>query len=559
MKEQVRSIAAAGNAAALVLLILILANRTVLFESEAPLSREAGEGRGGGPTLLILLDGLRLDRSLDPRLMPNLVRLGREGGRGVARVEALIPSTVAGIRTLAEGIVPPPASFFGDFGTTRSPTGGIFAEARKAGLATFVAGPRLWSDLYGPWLTGSLSIETVSGRDGEVLRAGLAALRSGRYPFTVIHFNGPDDAAHLSGAHSEEYERSLADCDAALGRLIEAAAPNTRIVVTADHGVADPGGHAGPEEDVVAVPLVVRGFQGNLGEIRQRDVHHLLLAPLPRTDPPSPSRPVAVPIAAFAMAAAMGAVLLKRSESPRAATWLNAALWITLAAAVAGFPVPSLLIAFGALTAAVLPFRLSRPAALCLGTTGLSLAVGLLRLLDGRAPIPETWKLAGALAAGFLLGFLCGKLKSPLLAGALAAALPALVAALAGETASLSTLDVRAAFRIVDGPLGLTGAATVAALRQALPSFSVVLGLASFLKRCDQERTAAFAAGLLTSLSGQAAAAALVLLLAEDFALASRSIGLLVRLVGEMSALFLGCALVIFCHDRSTSPNHDRS
>ena len=39
----------------------------------------------------------------------------------------LIPSTVAGIRTLAEGTVPPPASFFGDFGTTRSPTGGIFA------------------------------------------------------------------------------------------------------------------------------------------------------------------------------------------------------------------------------------------------------------------------------------------------------------------------------------------------------------------------------------------------------------------------------------------------
>ena len=125
MKEKVRSIAAAGNAAALVLLILILANRTVLFETPSPalprfagegvlpptrtspilqgtgggsLSRGAGEGWGGGPILLIVIDGLRLDRSLDPHLMPNLVRLGREGSRAIARVEALIPSTISGIR-----------------------------------------------------------------------------------------------------------------------------------------------------------------------------------------------------------------------------------------------------------------------------------------------------------------------------------------------------------------------------------------------------------------------------------------------------------------------------
>ena len=542
MKEQVRSIAAAGNAAALVLLILILANRDILFEGTGggSLSRVAGEGRGGGPTLLILLDGLRLDRSLDPHLMPNLVRLGREGSRGIARVEALIPSTVAGIRTLAEGTVPPPASFFGDFGTTRSPTGGIFAQAQRAGLATFVAGPRLWADLYGPWLTGSMSVETVSGRDSEVLRAGLAALRSGRYPLTVVHFNGPDDAAHLAGAHSKEYERALADCDAALGRLIEAAGPKTRIVVTADHGVADPGGHAGPEEDVVAVPLVVRGLRGDLREIRQRDIHRLLLSPLSQEGPPSPRRPVALPVAALFLTAMVGSVLLNRSESPRAATWLNAALWIALAAAMAGFPIPALILAFGALAATALPFRLSL---LCLGTTAAGSTVGLLRLLDGRAPIPESWELAGALIAGVLLGFLCGKLRSPLFAGALAAALPALVAALAGETASLSTLDVRAAFRIVDGPMGLTGAATIAAFRQALPTLSVVLGLIPFLKRSDPTKAAAFAAGLFTSLAGQAATAALVLLLTEDFALASRSIGLLVRLIGEMSALFLGCAL----------------
>lgn len=116
MRPGLVRIAAAGNAAALVLLAAVLANARLLFGPSPvrpdPPVRTASSGR----VLLVVIDDLREDSSRDPRMMPNLVRLARDGGRGAALVESWIPSTVAGIRTIAEGTVPAPASFLHDFG-----------------------------------------------------------------------------------------------------------------------------------------------------------------------------------------------------------------------------------------------------------------------------------------------------------------------------------------------------------------------------------------------------------------------------------------------------------
>lgn len=548
MKDQLRSIAAAGNAAALVLLILVLACHDLLFRQPSPSPPSPSDGTGGS-VLLVVIDGLREDRSRDSRLMPNLVLLAENKERGIARVETLLPSTIAGIRTLAEGVVVPPGSFFGDFGTSRSPQGGIFAAASQAGIRTFAAGPRLWNDLYGPWLTGSLSVESVTARDEQVLAAGLHALRSKRYGLVVVHLNGPDDAAHQEGGRSKAYDLALARCDAALGKLVEAAGSDTTILVTGDHGVADPGGHAGHEKEVVAVPVI-----GQAGEMRQRDIHRFVLAPLGIGPLPAESpRPFAGILSVFAvilallLMAVVGGVILDGQESRHAASILNAALWLALAAALVGPPWPPLLLAFGALGA------VARRTAIGLSSVALAAGAvgGTLRLLDGSAPVFPGWALPLALIVGVAAGILSGRLLGTraVLAGVLATLLPALVARLAGETVSLSTLDVRAAFRIVDGPLGLGGAVAVAALRQAAPSLAVMLGLVPALARAGTREVAGFSTGLAAALAGQAAVAAVVLLLGVgDLALASRSVSLLARLVGELSALFLGCAVGISCN-----------
>ncbi|HEV2845665.1 MAG TPA: hypothetical protein VG477_12515, partial [Thermoanaerobaculia bacterium] len=170
MRPRLRRIAAAGNTAAVALLAMVYAHGPALL-GRTQASPVPAMGDPKGRVLLVVIDALREDRSRDPRLMPNLNRLE---GRGTARVESWIPSTVAGIRTIAEGTVPPPASFLQDFGASRSQNGGIFAAAKGAGLRTFAAGPRLWEDLYGPWLDGAFSVTTVSADDERVLQEGIA-------------------------------------------------------------------------------------------------------------------------------------------------------------------------------------------------------------------------------------------------------------------------------------------------------------------------------------------------------------------------------------------------
>lgn len=521
-------IAAAGNAAALVLLVAVLANSRLLFGPSPvrpdPPVRTVSSGR----VLLVVIDALREGSSRDFRGMPNLVRLARDGGRGAALVESWIPSTVAGIRTIAEGTVPAPASFLHDFGTTRAPSGGIFAAVSPS----FVAGPRLWEDLYGPWLAGSETVDTISGDDERVLAAGLAALDRIRTGLVVVHLSETDDAAHLHGARSREYGEALRRADAALGRLVERAGPGTAVVVTSDHGVTASGGHAGPEEDVIRAPVVVRGPglpRGDLGTVRQRDLHRLISA-LPDTPSPAPSRrwlPALSLLLALAGCLGVCRRLVLGTEGRHAATWLDAALWIGIALAVFGFPWIAVLLALAALGKVG-----TIPSPVLISTAVAGLAFGALRILDARlGPAGPDLGLPAVCVLGAAAGYaLRGR---GLYAGLLCGFLPAILARLLGETASLSTLDVRLAFRLADGPSGLAGAVVAVILLQALPTLALLLG-------AGRSGSGAFVSGLALAVSGQAAAAGLALAFAPVGSLAT---GLLVRLVGETTFLFLGMAL----------------
>jgi hypothetical protein len=552
VRQHLRRIAAAGNAAAVALLVMAI---SLLASVPAPPDSSLPERPRSRSVLLVVIDALRDNLSQDSSLMPNLNRLAAEGGRGTARVESWIPSTVAGIRAIAEGTVPPPASFFQDFGASRSPDGGIFAAAQGSGLRTFAAGPRLWTDLYGPWLEGSLSVDILGGDDGPVLQAGLEAL--GRYDLVVVHLSGPDDAAHLHGGDSDPYRASLQRADEALGRLIGRAGPETAIVVTSDHGVTDRGGHAGPESQVLETPVVVRGPglpRGGIGEMRQRDLGRLILAgqfetPSHASDPPLNGAGLLASIFALICVAILGSCLASGAEGGRAAFILNASLWISLALALFAFPRGALLLAGAALAAApflmgLLPRQQAHPAILATVVAGLGF--GFLRLFDGSLS-PSALLPSGAasrlalcaigLAAGFALRRLFA--RHPMAAGVLGAFLPALLLRLLGETASLSTLDVRLAFRVATGPLGLPGAVITVLLIQALPVLVLLLGLGPALSRAHPDSTGRFAAGLALALTAQGAA------LSFTSGAGSLALGLLVRLLGETTFWFLGSAAAV--------------
>jgi hypothetical protein len=511
--------------------------------------------------LLVVIDGLRADRI---ERLPHLSVLARTGGRGTARIESLVPSTVAGIRALAEGVVPPPASFTEDFGASTAGRGGIFAAVQEAGRSSFAAGPRLWADLYGPWLDGSVAIGTVRGDDPRVLRSAAAALH--HHDLVVAHFGTPDDAAHQGGLLSGAYDAALARCDAALGELLRQVPPGMAVVVTSDHGISDRGGHAGPEPAVLEVPVVGRGPglpSGELGSLRQRDLHRLVLAPLGLTmavpEPaPRPHSRWGLVLALVAGAAALSiwSLVAAGAESERAGFVLNAALWLALGSA---FVMPWL--AMGVAVVALVGVSLARfpsPGGAggdrrgSQGVRGLLLAgaaLAALRLLDALGSLDSPLPLPSPLAqiATLLLGIAAGLAlrRAPgWLQGFGAVALPVLLARLLlGETLSLSTLDVREAFRLVDSPLGLPGAAVAALLRQALPFLAVLLGLLARPPADEDARGLVAAIGAL--LTGQAVVAALILRPDMELPGAPLGLGLLVRLIGETTALFLGSAALL--------------
>ena len=460
--------------------------------------------------------------------------------------------------------MPPPASFTEDFGASRAGRGGIFAAVRTGERSSVAAGPRLWTDLYGPWLTGSTAIGTVQGDDPRVLRAAAGALR--RHDLVVAHFGTPDDAAHQVGLTSGAYDEALARCDAALGELLRQAPPGTAVVVTSDHGISDRGGHAGPEPAVLDVPVVVRGPglpSGELGSLRQHGLHRLILAPLglrmtvsEPAPPPQPWWGLAFALVAVAGATSVWSRVAAGTEPERARFTLNAALWLALGLAFV-LPWLAMWVAVAALLGVSFarspsPGRAGGDGRGGQGVRGLLLAgcaLAALRLLDASSSLDAPLPLPSPLArlATLLLGIATGLAlrRTPgWLQGLGAAALPVLLARLfLGETLSLSTLDVREAFHLVDGPLGLPGAAATALLLQAFPFLALLLGLLA--SPPSEETLRGLVAGMGAALAGQAFVAALLLRPEMDATAASLGLGLLVRLIGETTALFLGGAALL--------------
>ena len=102
---------------------------------------------------------------------------------------------------------------------------------------------------------------------------------SGAYRLVVIHLQEVDDAGHRHGTASPRYDEAVRRCDEAIESVRRATPTGYALLVTSDHGCLASGAHVGPEPEVLDTPVVAVGDGwpvGDLGEIRQRDLHGLL-------------------------------------------------------------------------------------------------------------------------------------------------------------------------------------------------------------------------------------------------------------------------------------------
>ena len=581
MKEHLPSLSAAGNAAALVIVALVAAVLSRSFDPGPHAGVSAARLKADGPRartlVLVVIDGLRADAAADPRLMPFTHGMARRGGSTTARVEALVPSTIAGVTTLATGDVPHPAAFLRDFRSPPAERGGLFEALALRGERSFVTGPSLWSDLFSRWTDTPHVAPPLGGSDEPVLRAGLAALSDPAYRLAVFHFGATDEAAHIYGAKSPEYARAVTWCDDAVRQISDRLGHDAAIVVTSDHGVTDRGGHAGPEPAVLTTPVAWFGPglpRGEIPPLRQRDVPALVAAvlgiELSPAEPATPERfsrtaaPPALAAAALLTAIRLWSALAGGSGGRPHAFWLNLTVWVALLLLALGQSAAAALLCVAALLARAVILARTGPAFTAAPLVGLGVGASwaLLRIASewrgGASALPPAGAgMPLAVAFGFAVAVPLGMWlrraggstrqmsRTGLCAGVTLATAAAPAYALAGQSLSLSSIDVSAAYHAAVHGGGLVAAVGLVILLQALPPLALVSGCVLPLRGVTPGAAGAYFVGISAVPVGEAVAAAVVLLVADDVPLNALALGCLLRAAATLVFLTCGAAVVV--------------
>jgi hypothetical protein len=216
--------------------------------------------------VLVMVDALRVDTS---RTMTTVNALREKGADCVAQVG--LPSfSLPGWTVIGTGAWQEQSGVTLNFYKDAVKVDSIFDAAKRKGLTTaLVAQGGSWKQLY-PRLDFNESYKApanphddlpgVRRVDDQVEATALKILKENKPHLLLYHVAEPDDAGHSHGAASKEYKDAVAATDARIARLVSALNLNeTTLIVMADHGMLDVGGHGGNEPEVMAIPIVAAG------------------------------------------------------------------------------------------------------------------------------------------------------------------------------------------------------------------------------------------------------------------------------------------------------------
>jgi len=249
--------------------------------TQAPVA--TGAPLSGGVTVL-LVDGLRLDAS---RRMETLNALRARG----ADIEGMVgtPSfSRPGRATIAVGAYPAIHGVTTNRQKRSVPLDNIIRRVGAMGGACRVAGSKIWSGLFGKDIEACGVYRAGEGKEGpgafvrqvgEVRasqEAGLAFVMQEPAMLRIADIISTDFAAHEYGGASPEYLAEVQRTDEVLAGLLgRLDLSRETLIVTADHGHRDAGGHGGEEPQVLAIPIVMAGAgirPGAVAKASQADI-----------------------------------------------------------------------------------------------------------------------------------------------------------------------------------------------------------------------------------------------------------------------------------------------
>jgi len=274
--------------------------------------------------ILVILDGLRFDHLTKNADMQTFVQSLVDGGDAVVlKMRAQLPSmSVPNWTTLISGAPPEitgvlgnllipelridhifrRASLYDDYididsydvsdptdflnrvesppfprGLTASPWFGQIIESTVSALYGFGLVP---TNYVAPWeKVLKYATDETSADPADRVRAGIALSATARddnpYRFFLAHFSDIDQQGHCCGVTTEynpknSYFEAVSNKTKILTALIDAVqrhamSDDTVVVITADHGHVDAGGHGGYTNELLDVPLIFYAPNSNLG------------------------------------------------------------------------------------------------------------------------------------------------------------------------------------------------------------------------------------------------------------------------------------------------------
>jgi hypothetical protein len=259
-----------------------------VYAYHSPLDNSApqrGESLGDPNTrmvVMVLVDGLRYDTSLNASVMPYLNQL-RQGGAS-AEMHSQPPSfSQPGYTTLLTGAWPdlnggPPVNLvYPDIPTITQDN--IFSDAHWIGLQTAISGYN-WFEKLVPQGAVAAKFYTAGedqAADRDVVDAALPWLQGRKYQLVLIHLDQVDYAGdHEGGPKDSRYNAAATRAD----HLIQEIAAKLdfskdTLLIVSDHGHINQGGHGGQDAITLIEPFVMAGkgvMPGKYSDVQMVDV-----------------------------------------------------------------------------------------------------------------------------------------------------------------------------------------------------------------------------------------------------------------------------------------------
>ena len=260
----------------------------------------AGEPLGSPIThrlVFVLIDGERLDTSLDAAVMPTLAHLRDIGAYAAMHSQA--PSFSEGSYTVlltgARPYLDDGPAFNADYPDVWTFTqDNLFSDAHRMGLKTAISGYYWFEKLVPQDAVTDYFYTPGEDRyaDDDVAAAAMPWLQAGDDQFILIHLDQVDYAGHHEGgAISQAWADASTRVDDIISKIVSTLdLSKDTIFICSDHGHVNAGGHGGADPLALLEPFVIAGAgikPGNYGDVEMVNVAPTLAAILGTNIPAS--------------------------------------------------------------------------------------------------------------------------------------------------------------------------------------------------------------------------------------------------------------------------------